>query len=144
MGLFNVTALKHFWRADRTEFVVAIAALLGGTWVWSVTRRSYRRDHFAGTTSAPRFSSATWLSWDASPEHGDSLIWRVIRTTSLSLGRSSSGSNPACFTSTRKHVRDMVAAGFAPRPTPPRKSSFSICLRHRLWTFRPAGYYEHG
>jgi sulfate permease, SulP family len=29
MGLFNVTALKHFWRADRTEFVVAIAALLG-------------------------------------------------------------------------------------------------------------------
>ena len=29
MGLFNLTALKHFWRADRTEFVVAIAALLG-------------------------------------------------------------------------------------------------------------------
>jgi MFS superfamily sulfate permease-like transporter len=29
MGLFNVAALKHFWRADRTEFVVAIAALLG-------------------------------------------------------------------------------------------------------------------
>jgi SulP family sulfate permease len=29
MGLFNVTALKHFWRADRAEFVVAIAALLG-------------------------------------------------------------------------------------------------------------------
>jgi high affinity sulfate transporter 1 len=28
-GLFNVTALKHFWRADRTEFVVAVAALLG-------------------------------------------------------------------------------------------------------------------
>jgi SulP family sulfate permease len=28
-GLFNVTALKHFWRADRAEFVVAIAALLG-------------------------------------------------------------------------------------------------------------------
>ena len=24
-----MTALKHFWRADRTEFVVAIAALLG-------------------------------------------------------------------------------------------------------------------
>src|SRR5438876_1724425 len=28
-GLFRVTALRHFWRADRTEFVVAIAALLG-------------------------------------------------------------------------------------------------------------------
>src|SRR5438270_3114082 len=28
-GLFKVTALKHFWRADREEFVVAIAALLG-------------------------------------------------------------------------------------------------------------------
>src|SRR5437899_13022362 len=28
-GLFNVTALRHLWRADRTEFVVAIAALLG-------------------------------------------------------------------------------------------------------------------
>jgi sulfate permease, SulP family len=28
-GLFRVSALKHFWRADRGEFVVAIAALLG-------------------------------------------------------------------------------------------------------------------
>src|SRR6266699_119888 len=28
-GLFNVTALRHFWRADLTEFVVAIDALLG-------------------------------------------------------------------------------------------------------------------
>jgi MFS superfamily sulfate permease-like transporter len=28
-GLFNLTALKHLWRADRTEFTVAIAALLG-------------------------------------------------------------------------------------------------------------------
>jgi SulP family sulfate permease len=28
-GLLKVTALKHFWRADREEFVVAIAALLG-------------------------------------------------------------------------------------------------------------------
>jgi high affinity sulfate transporter 1 len=28
-GLFNVTALRHLWRADRAEFVVAMAALLG-------------------------------------------------------------------------------------------------------------------
>src|SRR5438445_976138 len=28
-ALFNVTALRHLWRADRTEFVVAMAALLG-------------------------------------------------------------------------------------------------------------------
>jgi len=28
-GLFKVTALKHLWRADRAEFTVAIAALLG-------------------------------------------------------------------------------------------------------------------
>src|SRR5947208_1932702 len=28
-GLFKVSALKHLWRADRGEFVVAIAALLG-------------------------------------------------------------------------------------------------------------------
>jgi sulfate permease, SulP family len=28
-GLFKVTALKHLWRADRAEFVVATAALLG-------------------------------------------------------------------------------------------------------------------
>jgi high affinity sulfate transporter 1 len=28
-GLFKVTALRHYWRADRGEFVVAIAALLG-------------------------------------------------------------------------------------------------------------------
>jgi sulfate permease, SulP family len=29
LGLFNVAALRHFWRVDRAEFVVAIAALLG-------------------------------------------------------------------------------------------------------------------
>src|SRR6266496_3497857 len=29
VGLFNVTALRHLWRADRAEFVVAMAALLG-------------------------------------------------------------------------------------------------------------------
>jgi SulP family sulfate permease len=29
IGLFNVAALKHLWRADRAEFIVAIAALLG-------------------------------------------------------------------------------------------------------------------
>src|SRR5260370_2929618 len=29
IGLFNVAALRHLWRADRAEFVVAIAALLG-------------------------------------------------------------------------------------------------------------------
>jgi len=29
IGLFNLAALKHFWRADRAEFVVAMAALLG-------------------------------------------------------------------------------------------------------------------
>jgi sulfate permease, SulP family len=28
-GLFRVTALRHLWRADRAEFVVAIVALLG-------------------------------------------------------------------------------------------------------------------
>ncbi len=28
-GLFNVTALRHLWRADRAELVVAIAALVG-------------------------------------------------------------------------------------------------------------------
>src|SRR6266498_4826789 len=28
-GLFRVAALRHFWRADRAEFVVAMAALLG-------------------------------------------------------------------------------------------------------------------
>ena len=28
-GLFKLSALKHFWRADRAEFVVALAALLG-------------------------------------------------------------------------------------------------------------------
>src|SRR5881409_741992 len=28
-GLFKLTALKHFWRADRAELVVAIAALVG-------------------------------------------------------------------------------------------------------------------
>jgi high affinity sulfate transporter 1 len=29
MGLFNVRALRHLWRVDRTEFVTAMAAMLG-------------------------------------------------------------------------------------------------------------------
>lgn len=29
MGLFNVRALRHLWRADRAEFVTAMAAMLG-------------------------------------------------------------------------------------------------------------------
>jgi MFS superfamily sulfate permease-like transporter len=28
-GLFKVSALKHLWRGDRTEFVVAVAAIIG-------------------------------------------------------------------------------------------------------------------
>src|SRR5436309_8438387 len=28
-GLFKLTALRHFWKADRAEFVVAMSALLG-------------------------------------------------------------------------------------------------------------------
>jgi MFS superfamily sulfate permease-like transporter len=28
-GLFNVSALKHLWRGDRTEFIVAMAAIVG-------------------------------------------------------------------------------------------------------------------
>src|SRR5207245_9478566 len=28
-GLFKVSALKHLWRGDRTEFFVAIAAIVG-------------------------------------------------------------------------------------------------------------------
>src|SRR5438045_4230492 len=28
-GLFKLSALKHLWRADRAEFIVAVAALLG-------------------------------------------------------------------------------------------------------------------
>jgi high affinity sulfate transporter 1 len=28
-GLFNISALKHLWRGDRTEFIVAIAAIVG-------------------------------------------------------------------------------------------------------------------
>jgi MFS superfamily sulfate permease-like transporter len=28
-GLFKVSALKHLWRSDRTEFIVAIAAIVG-------------------------------------------------------------------------------------------------------------------
>src|SRR6202007_1177171 len=28
-GLFKVSVLKHLWRGDRTEFIVAIAAIVG-------------------------------------------------------------------------------------------------------------------
>ena len=58
LGLFNVAALRHFWRADRAEFVVADRGTVRRARVWSVTRRSYRRNHFGGSTFAPCFPAA--------------------------------------------------------------------------------------
>ena len=73
LGLFNVAALKHFWRADRAEFVVAMAALLG------VLGSGLLRGVLIGAIISlvqllRRLPGRMWLSWDAFPEHDDSLI----------------------------------------------------------------------
>ena len=119
MGLFNVTALKHFWRADRTEFVVAIAALLGvlgsgllrGVLIGAIISvvqllRRASRPHVAFLGRIPgtrRFSDMTRHP-DNEPVPGALLV--RVESSLLYFNA--------------EHVRDTVAARLRAEATPPK------------------------
>ena len=119
MGLFNVTALKHFWRADRTEFVVAIAALLGvlgsgllrGVLIGAIISlvqllRRASRPHVAFLGRIPgtwRFSDLARHS-DNEPVPGALLV--RVESSLLYFNA--------------EHVRDTVAARLRAEATPPK------------------------
>jgi SulP family sulfate permease len=119
MGLFNVTALRHFWRADRTEFVVAVAALLGvlgsgllrGVLIGAIISlvqllRRASRPHVAFLARIPgtrRFSDVARHS-DNEPVPGALLI--RVESSLLYFNA--------------EHVRDTVAARLRAEATPPK------------------------
>src|SRR5437762_6035934 len=118
-GLFNVAALRHFWRADRTEFVVAIAALLGvlgsgllrGVLIGAIISlvqllRRASRPHVAFLGRIPgtrRFS-------DRARHPDNELIHGVL------IFRPESG----LLYFNAEHVRDTVAARLRAEATPPK------------------------
>src|SRR5947199_5737398 len=119
MGLFRVTALRHFWRADRTEFVVAIAALLGvlgsgllrGVLIGAIISvvqllRRASRPHvaFLGRIPGTRRFSDMARHPDNQPVPGALLV--RIESSLLYFNA--------------EHVRDMVAARLRAEPTPPK------------------------
>jgi sulfate permease, SulP family len=119
LGLFNVAALKHFWRADREEFIVAMAALLGvlgsgllrGVLIGAIISlvqllRRASRPHVAFLGRIPgtrRFSDLARHS-DNEPVPG-ALVVRV---------------ESSLLYFNAEHVRDMVAARLRAEATPPR------------------------
>jgi high affinity sulfate transporter 1 len=119
MGLFNVTALRHFWRADRTEFVVAVAALLGvlgsgllrGVLIGAIISlvqllRRASRPHVAFLGRIPgtrRFSDMARHS-DNEPVPGALLV--RVESSLLYFNA--------------EHVRDTVAARLRAEATPPK------------------------
>jgi len=118
-SLFRVAALRHFWRADRTEFVVAIAALLGvlgsgllrGVLIGAIISvvqllRRASRPHVAFLGRIPgtrRFSDMARHS-DNEPVPGALLV--RIESSLLYFNA--------------EHVRDTVAARLRAEPTPPK------------------------
>jgi len=119
MGLFNVTALKHFWRADRTEFVVAIAALLGvlgsgllrGVLIGAIIsvvqllrRASRPRVAFLGRIPGTRRFSDMARHSDNESVPGVLLV--RVESSLLYFNA--------------EHVRDTVAARLRAEPTPPK------------------------
>src|SRR5256886_2313883 len=118
-GLFNVTALRHLWRADRTEFVVAVAALLGvlgsgllrGVLIGAIISlvqllRRASRPHVAFLGRIPgtrRFSDMT-----RHPDNEPVLGALLVRVES----------SPLYFNA--EHVRDAVAARLRAEATPPK------------------------
>ena len=119
MGLFNVAALKHFWRADRAEFVVAAAALLGvlgsgllrGVLIGAVIslvqllrRVSRPRVAFLGRIPGTRRFSDMARHSDNEPVPGALLV--RVESSLLYFNA--------------EHVRDMVAAGLRAEGTPPK------------------------
>src|SRR5437764_9599067 len=118
-SLFNVTALRHFWRADRTEFVVAIATLLGvlgsgllrGVLIGAIISlvqllRRASRPHVAFLGRIPgtrRFSDMARHS-DNEPVPGALLV--RVESSLLYFNA--------------EHVRDTVAARLRAETTPPK------------------------
>jgi sulfate permease, SulP family len=118
-GLFNVTALRHLWRADRAEFVVAMAALLGvlgsgllrGVLIGAIISlvqllRRASRPHVAFLGRIPgtrRFSDMTRHP-DNQPVPGALLV--RIESSLLYFNA--------------EHVRDAVAARLRAEATPPK------------------------
>jgi high affinity sulfate transporter 1 len=119
LGLFNVAALKHFWRADREEFIVAMAALLGvlgsgllrGVLIGAIISlvqllRRASRPHVAFLGRIPgtrRFSDLARHS-DNEPVPGALLV--RVESSLLYFNA--------------EHVRDIVAARLRAEATPPR------------------------
>ena len=100
MGLFNVTALKHFWRADRTEFVVAIAALSRRARLWSAYAAFLSARSFRWCNFAPRFAAACGFS-RTHPRNAAILRLRASSGQRTRLRRAPrSGRIQVCFTST--------------------------------------------
>src|SRR5213596_165973 len=111
MGLFRVTALRHFWRADRTEFVVAIAALLRGVLIGAIISvvqllRRASRPHvaFLGRNPGTRRFSDLARHPDNEPVPGALLV--RVESSLLYFNA--------------EHVRDMVAARLRAEATPPK------------------------
>src|SRR5207253_6957284 len=118
-SLFNVSALRHFWRADRTEFVVAIATLLGvlgsgllrGVLIGAIISlvqllRRASRPHVAFLGRIPgtrRFSDMARHS-DNEPVPG-ALVVRI---------------ESSLLYFNAEHVRDTVAARLRAEATPPK------------------------
>src|SRR5881392_500343 len=118
-GLFKVTALKHFWRADRTEFVVAIAALLGvlgsgllrGVLIGAIISlvqllRRASRPHVAWLGRIPgtrRFSDLARHS-DNEPIHGALVVRPESGLVYFNI----------------EHVRDSILNAVHAQPTPPK------------------------
>src|SRR5437764_8399169 len=118
-GLFKLSALKHLWRADRTDFVVAIATLLGvlgsgllrGVLIGAIISlvqllRRASRPHVAFLGRIPgtrRFSDMTRHP-DNEPVSG-ALLVRV---------------EAALLSFNAAYVRDTVAARLHAETTPPK------------------------
>lgn len=118
-GLFKVSALKHLWRADRAEFVVAMAALLGvlgsgllrGVLIGAIISlvqllRRTSRPHvaFLGRIPGTRRFSDMARHPDNEPIPG-ALLVRV---------------EAALLYFNAEHVRDTVAARLRSEATPPK------------------------
>src|SRR5213596_2418470 len=118
-GLFNVTALRHLWRADRTEFVVAVAALLGvlgsgllrGVLIGAIISlvqllRRASRPHVAWLGRIPGTRRFSDLARHPDNEPVPGAL--VIRVESSLLYFNA------------EHVRDRVAARLRTEATPPK------------------------
>src|SRR5881397_4072652 len=118
-GLFKVTALKHFWRADREEFVVAIAALLGvlssgllrGVLIGAIISlvqllRRASRPHVAFLGRIPGTRRFSDMARHADNEPVPGVL--VVRVESSLLYFNA------------EHVRDVVAARLLAEATPPK------------------------